>query len=66
MQENRSVYRVVEVSDLLRKDRLESKYNPMGSFCSTCSFKNTVEKTGRYCLFTLVNTVKTDIAGQVQ
>ena len=63
MQENRSVYRVVEVSDLLRKDRLESKYNSMGCFCLACSFKIIIEKTGRYCLSTLVNTVKTEKAG---
>lgn len=60
MQENRTVHRVVEVSDFLRKDRLKAKYNPMECFRLACSFKNTIEKTGRCYISGLVNMVKTD------
>lgn len=50
------------MSDLLRKDRLESKHNLMGCFSLACSFKNTIENL----LSILENMVRANLAGWVQ
>lgn len=43
-----NIYSVIEVSDLSRKDRLDSIYNLTRCLC----LKYTVEKTGKCCLST--------------